>query len=186
MNQLYFVTGNSGKASEAQSILGFPVHITSVDIDEIQSLQLENIVQKKAEKAFEKIGKPLFVDDVGLWVEVWNGFPGPFIKYLLAAGKNELLLQMLKNETNRRVVAKAAIGYHDGNTTHIFIGEVSGSLSTELRGAGGWGFDPVFIPEGTNQTFAEMGPEKKNTLSHRRKALEKFRTYLQEKQMTFL
>lgn len=180
MEQLYFVTSNEGKIKEAEMILGIPINPVKADLEEIQSLDLQEIVKAKAVKAFELIHKPLFVDDVGLYIEAWNGFPGPFIKYLRDAVGNEGLLGMMKEETNRQLVAKAAIGFHNGKEVLTFTGEVNGTLATEPRGEGGWGWDPVFIPAHTDKTYAELTAEEKNAISHRRIALEKFKKYVQQ------
>lgn len=178
MNRLCFVTGNEGKIKEAQDILGFPIDVEKLNLDEIQSLNLEEIVTHKALQAFEKIKRPLIVDDVGLYVDAWNGFPGPFIKFLGIAGGNELLVKLMSTDKNRKVIAKAAIGYHDGYQVKTFVGEVKGMITETPRGEGGWGWDPAFIPEHGTKTYAEMDPEEKNKVSHRRAALEKLRAFL--------
>ncbi len=183
-NKLYFVTSNKDKVAEAQAILPIPLEIALIEVDEVQSLDLTTVVRKKTEKAFDVLHKPLFVDDVGFYIEAWKGFPGPFIKYLREAGGNDLLLYMLKHEKNRSVVAKAAIGYHDGKTIEIFMGEIKGVITMNSRGSDGWGFDPLFQPEDSTQTFAEMGSIEKNTRSHRRRALEKFKAFLDNHPLT--
>ena len=180
MEQLYFVTSNEGKIKEAEMILGIPIKPMRADLEEIQSLDLEEIVKAKAIKAFELVQKPLFVDDVGLYIEAWNGFPGPFVKYLRDAVGNEGLLKMMKNETNRKIIAKAAIGFHNGKEVITFMGEVKGTLAVEPRGQGGWGWDPIFIPSHTDKTYAELTVEEKNAVSHRREVLEIFKKYLQQ------
>jgi len=179
MNELYFVTSNEGKIKEAKLILGIPIHPAKADLEELQSLDLEEIVKDKVKKAFELIRKPLIVDDVGFYIEAWNGFPGPFIKHLTDAAGNEGLLRMMENETNRNVTVKAAVGFHNGKEIFTFTGEVKGTLSKEPRGNEGWGWDPVFIPEGMDKTYAELTPEEKSSISHRRAALENFKNYLQ-------
>jgi len=180
MEQLYFVTSNEGKIKEAEMILAIPINPWKADLEEIQSLDLEEIVKAKATKAFELVQKPLFVDDVGLYVEAWNGFPGPFIKYICEAVGNEGLLRMMKDETNRQLVAKAAIGFHNGKEVLTFMEEVKGTLATEPRGESGWGWDPVFIPVSMEKTYAELTVEEKNAISHRRVVLESFKKYLQQ------
>jgi XTP/dITP diphosphohydrolase len=177
---LYFVTGNKGKVSEAEKILGFPIHIANIDLPEIQSLDLNEIVKDKVERAYEKINKPVFVDDVGMFVNAWNGFPGPFIKFMRLSGSydNELLLKMLAGEKNRAVIVKAVVGFCDGDNIHLFEGKVEGVLADEERGSAGWGFDPIFIPHGYDQTFAEIGEEKKNKISHRAIAMNKFKEFI--------
>lgn len=180
MEPLYFVTSNAGKIKEAEMILGIPIHPIKAYVEEIQSLDLEEIVREKAKRAFELIHTPLFVDDVGLYIKAWNGFPGPFIKYLLEAVGNAGLLRIMKDETNREMIAKAAIGFHNGKEVLCFTGEVKGILAKEPRGEGGWGWDPVFIPAFTSKTYAELTEVEKNAISHRRAALENFKKYLQQ------
>ena len=102
------------------------------------------------------------------------------MKFLLDAGGTPLLLRMAKAEVSRAVVARAAIGYHDGENVHTFIGEVKGQLVTHPRGENGWGWDPVFQPEHSLLTYAEMGEIEKNKISHRRAALEKFKVFLKQ------
>lgn len=177
MNKIYFATGNKGKVEEAGQILNHPIEILDIELDEIQSMNLEDIVSHKARQAFEKIKKPVFVDDVSLEFDIWKGFPGPFIKYLQQIS-NDLILYMMRNESNRKVKLIATIGYFDGFKMHCFTGYVIGNIALASKGEGGWGFDPIFIPEGETQTFAEMSDEKKNSLSHRRIALDKFKQFL--------
>lgn len=176
--ELYFVTGNKGKVSEAEKILGFPVQIADIDLPEIQSLDLSEIVNQKVKAAYDQVKNPVFVDDVGFFVDAWNGFPGPFIKFLHKAGGNPLLLHMMRGEDNRLVTAKGIVGYFDGKNYEIFEGEVKGQLSYEERGKDGWGFDFVFQPLGSDLTFAEMGEQKKNEISHRAIAMTKFKEFL--------
>lgn len=180
MIELCFATGNKGKIAEAKAILGVPLQAYPMELDELQSLDLEQIVTHKVKQAYMKVGKPVFVDDVGLYVQAFNGFPGPFVKFLLEAGGNGLLLKMLSGQSDRNVIARAAIAYHDGTNIHTFIGDVKGVIAPGPRGEGGWGWDPVFIPEGKTMTYAEMGPVEKNAISHRRAALEKLKQYLRE------
>ncbi|MDO8269904.1 MAG: RdgB/HAM1 family non-canonical purine NTP pyrophosphatase [Candidatus Levybacteria bacterium] len=177
---LYFATGNKGKAREAQQILGIPIEITEIELDEIQSLDLKEIVEHKLKQAFDKVKSPVIVDDVALKLDVWNGFPGPFVKYLHVAsnGNNKLILKMLKNESNRNGTLVATIGYHDGENIHLFIGEIRLTIAVEERGTNGWGLDPILIPEGQTATYAEMSEKEKNSDSHRKRALKKLKEFL--------
>lgn len=177
MNKIYFATGNKGKVDEAREILGRKVEILDIDLDEIQSMDLEKVVEHKVLQAYEKINLPVFVDDVSIEIDVWRKFPGPFIKHLQNLG-NDLILYMMRNEENRKVNVIDTVAYHDGEKVHFFRGEVSGQLVDRERGDKGWGFDPLFIPDGQSQTFGEMTPSKKNTISHRRRALEKLKKHL--------
>jgi XTP/dITP diphosphohydrolase len=141
---------------------------------------MELIAKKKAQEAFARLRKPLLVDDAGLFIEAWNGFPGAMVKFIDIAGGNELLLKMMVAEPNRNAYFKSCVGFHDGTAISVFSGEVHGSIATTQRGKNGWGYDPIFIPEGSGQTFAEMTTDEKNKISHRRKALEKLQGYLKQ------
>lgn len=176
--KLCFVSSNEGKISEAKEALGIDIEIAKISLDEIQSLDLEEIVRAKALEAYRIIKKPLIVDDAGLFFNVWNGFPGPFIKHLVDVAGYEALQNMLGSGGDRKITAKSAIGFHDGKKVHTFLGEVHGIYLTEARGDDGWGFDPYFLPDGYSQTFAQMGPEGKNKISHRAMSLSKFKEFL--------
>lgn len=178
MKKLYFATGNKGKVEEAREILKTPIEILDVELDEIQSLSAKKVIKHKVLQAFEIVKAPVFVDDVSLEIEVWKKFPGPFIKYIRDVGGNDLLLYMMRNEKNRNVKLLATIGYHDGERVHTFIGRIEGTLAGEERGKNGWGFDPVLIPNGETETFAQMETRKKNKLSHRRRALDMLKKFL--------
>ncbi len=178
MSKLLFATSSKNKVREASDILGIPLEIAELELPEIQSMDLETVVRKKVEAAFEILKKPVMVDDVGFKIDAWNGFPGPFIKYLLHSLGNKKLLQVLKDEKNKKIVAQCAIGYHDGQKVHVIIGEIKGKFTNEERGKDGWGFDFFVIPEGQTKTMAELGFEEKNKVSHRHAALAKFKEFL--------
>lgn len=181
MKKITFVTGNKAKAREVERILNVPLEIKEIDIDEIQEINLEVVALHKINQAFEIVKKPVIIDDVSLEIDAWNSFPGPLIKWLLKSGNQgdaSTLLKMLEGETNRSAKARLAVGFHDGRKSHIFIGEIKGTIALEIRGENGFGWDPVFIPDGYNQTFAEMDPKIKDGISHRGRALSKFRDFL--------
>lgn len=180
MNKIYFATGNKGKAEEAQEILGIKVEIADVEMDEIQSMDLNKIVEHKVKQAYSQVKSPVFVDDVSIEFDVWKGFPGPFIKYLQNLG-NETILYMMRNETNRNLNMIATIAYYDGKIVNFFSGNIKGVVSNEKRGERGWGFDQIVIPEGHTLTFAEMSLKEKNMHSHRRMAMDKLKKFLDSK-----
>lgn len=182
MNSIYFVTGNKNKVQEAKKILKSPLKIAEIDLDEVQSLDINKVVQKKAEAAFRILKKPLIVEDVGVFVDAWNGFPGPLVKFLHEAGDGsyELLLRMLGTEKNKKVHVKAVIGFHDGKKINIIEGSFDGKI-VDKKGNKGWGFDPYVIPEGYSKTFGELPEKIKNQISHRAKALNNLKAYLDSK-----
>lgn len=178
MKKILFVTGNQEKVKEAEAILGVPIQIIKLELDEVQSMDLGYVARKKVEAAFAALQKPVMVDDVGVKIDAFNGFPGPFVKFLLENLGLKKLLKLLENEKDRGIIVQNAIGYHDGKRSHVFIGEFKGTIATEERGTDGWGFDVVVIPEGEKLTLAELGTLHKNKMSHRALSLFKFKEYL--------
>lgn len=173
MTQIYLVTGNPNKLKEWQQILpdDVAIDIATVDLTEIQSDDPVEIITDKAKRAYEAVGQPVVVEDVEVGLEKLNGLPGPFIKYFLKKMGHDALYQ-LAGEGGRAVVS-CSIGYYDGETMTTVRGDVPGTIVAP-RGQSGFGFDITFVPDGESQTFAEMDDEKKNTLSHRRKAIQLF------------
>lgn len=168
----FFATTNEDKLREVNEILGWDLKQISVDLFEPQDIGVENIVREKAEDAFRKTGKVALVEDSGLECVAWKGLPGALIKWFLDSVGTEGILKMLADETNRKAVAKTAVGFFDGTQPHIFVGEISGTIPKTARGAGGFGWDTIFIPDGYEKTFAEMTAAEKNAISMRKLALE--------------
>ncbi len=182
IDKITFVTGNKAKAREVERILNIPIEILQIELDEIQELDLEKIALHKINQAFEIVKKPVIIDDISLEIHAWKGFPGPLIKWVLKSenGTARLLLKLLENETNRKATAKLAIGFHDGEKAHLFIGSIDGEISREIKGENGFGWDPVFVPDGESKTFAQMSPTEKDKISHRKKALDKLSDFLKQ------
>lgn len=180
MEKLIFITGNKRKVIEVQDILGFSIDILDLDLEELQENDLEKVAINKVKNAYKAIKKPLFIDDVGFYVDAWSGFPGPLIKWILklSNGNATLLLKMLEKEKNRKATASSIVAYHDGKNIYTFLGSVKGVIATEIRGVEGFGWDAVFVPNGFKKTYDEMTFEEKNEISHRRKALNKFKKFL--------
>lgn len=175
--KIAFATNNAKKAKEVQDILGFPIDILALELPEIQSLNVEEVAFNKAQKAYEASRVPVFVDDTGLFVDAWAGFPGPLVKHLLESVGLEGILKMLEGFENRKASAKGVIAYCDGEGTKVFTGVVEGSIAESPRGSK-WGWDPIFVPLGQDKTYAEMTLEEKNSISHRRKSLDEFLKFL--------
>ena len=146
--EIVFATGNKGKAREAQDILGIPLKILDIELDEIQELDLEKVAFHKLNQAFEITKKPVIIDDISIEIDAWNKFPGPLIKWLLKSGDGpSLLLKLLENEKNRKATTRLAIGFHDGKKSYIFYGVVEGEIAQSPQGENGFGWDPIFIPQ---------------------------------------
>ena len=175
---LKFVTGNRGKFQEIQAELGMELEHVTLEIPEIQSLDLVEIARHKALMAHEFLHEPLIVDDTGLEIAAWNGFPGPFIKHILEAGGQELLLRMLHGVTQRDARFTTVIGYFDGSRFTYVEGVTRGTIADEIRGDD-WGINGIFIPEGMNLTYSQMDLTTKNTVSHRGKATRALKALLE-------
>ena len=181
--RLRFLSGNPNKVAEATAILsaaGFELIAVETKLDEIQSADVELLVRDKCVRAFRLIGRPVFVEHTGLFIEALNGFPGGLTQIFWDTLGAERVAGLFAREDDGRAVARTRIGYCDGRCVHQFEGEVSGTLASEPRGERSQ-WDCVFIPDGEVETFAEMG-ERKNEVSMRRKALDQFAAFLSEAQ----
>jgi XTP/dITP diphosphohydrolase len=177
---LFFATTNEGKLKEARDILGVEIEGTPLEIDEIQSLDHVLVAKKKALAYFYELKKPVFIEDVSLSFEALKRLPGTYINDFSKELGNEGLIDLLKNSTNRKALARTTICFIESeDDIQIFEGEVKGEISDEERGSNGFGWDTIFIPEGSTKTFAEMELEEKNNYSMRAKALGKFKEFLQ-------
>jgi XTP/dITP diphosphohydrolase len=181
--RLVFVTGNEHKRREVREILGVELEAADLDVPEIQGIDPAEVAAAKALAAREALGSPqayVLAEDSGVMVEAWNGFPGALTKWLMGCVGVEGLLGMLSGFEDRsaRAVCVAAVAAPDGRV-ETFRGEVRGEISPEARGEGGFGYDPVFVPEWSSSTYAELG-EEKNRDSHRARAFRAMRGWLEE------
>jgi XTP/dITP diphosphohydrolase len=177
-----FVTSNPNKAREAAEILGVELHNVDLDLPELQALDVAQVAANKAATAREALGfpdSPILVEDSGLVVEAWNGLPGALTKWFLHSVGNEGLLKMLSayGDRSARAVCAVAVAAADG-PVRAFVGEVKGNIAHQPRGSGGFGWDPIFVPSGHTETYAELGA-RKHADSHRARALKAARAGLE-------
>ena len=178
-----FVTTNEHKRREVQEILGVALGRADLDLPEIQALDPAEVAAEKARAAREALRHtdlPVVVEDSGLMVDVWGGFPGALTKWVMQSVGNEGLLRMLApiDDRSASAVCVVALAEADGKV-HIFRGEVRGTVAESPRGAGGFGYDPVFVPHWSSMTYAQMG-EGKNLDSHRARAFRAVREWLEK------
>ncbi len=177
-----FVTTNEHKRREVERILGVELERAAPAVPEIQTLDFAEVAAHKARSAYDAMERPpypVLVEDSGLVVGAWNGLPGALTKWFLSSVGNEGLLGMLCGG-DRRASAVCAVAVADnGGEVRVFQGKVGGSIAPEPRGEGGFGWDPIFIPEGGELTYAQMG-EAKNEDSHRARAFRQVRGWLEE------
>jgi len=182
-----FVSSNKNKIREASGILenyNIKVEPLIMECPEIQADDIEEVAKFSAEFAFNKIKNPIIVEDSGLFIEALNGFPGPYSSYVYRTIGNKGILKLMENKENRNAFFKSVIAFISAKDAVLtFIGMTLGKIAFMiLKGNnGGWGYDPIFVPiEGKNKTYAEMGMEEKNKISHRKKSLEKFGIWVKE------
>jgi len=178
------VTGNPHKVEEARGALaGSPVELYPLGVGklEVQSESLDEIALTAARAAYAAARVPLAVDDSGLFVEALGGFPGPYSSYVYKKLGVEGILRLLGDSTNRRACFRTSLALVYPPLEVVFRGEVCGVITREPRGRGGFGFDPIFVPEGHTRTFAEMSVEEKNMISHRARAFRALAAFARER-----
>lgn len=175
--EICFVTSNKNKLREAEGILGTGLEQLPLDLEEIQALDNRKVCESKARQAYSIAGKPIIVEDTALFIEEWKGFPGALIAWVIKTIGVGKLCKLLGKE--RKAKARACVSYCDGKTLRTFCGEIEGKISGEPRGRKRFDWDRIFIPAGETRTFAEMSPEEKNGISHRKKAFEKLKRFLE-------
>jgi non-canonical purine NTP pyrophosphatase (RdgB/HAM1 family) len=164
------VTGNTGKIAEARLAVGADLEAVEVDLPEIQSLDYREVLRAKADEAWRQVGRPLVVEEAGLDLVALNGFPGPLVKWMLQAVGAEGLARTAAALGDVRAAARCFLLYKDGNREVAAEGRTEGTLVLPRRGSHGFGWDPVFRPDGSALTFAELTGAEKGAVSHRGKA----------------
>jgi non-canonical purine NTP pyrophosphatase (RdgB/HAM1 family) len=164
------VTGNPDKLAEARRLFGSHLQAVELDLPEIQGLDLLEVLDAKAEEAWNRLQQPLVVEETGLDLAALHGFPGPLVKWMLEAVGADGIARTALALGETGVVARCALLYRDAERTVFGQGETHGRLVLPPRGEGGFGWDPVFEPEGSERTYGEMAAEEKERLGHRGKA----------------
>lgn len=192
MKQLVFATNNPHKLQEIRAILGSDFLVKGLcdigcteDIPETADT-LEGNAAIKARYVKEHYGYDCFADDTGLEVTALGGAPGVYSARYAGPGHDSdanvaLLLENMKNENDRTARFRTVIALTEGDEIKEFEGIVNGRIIESLRGDGGFGYDPVFMPDGYDMTFAELSAEEKNSISHRGRAVAALLQYLTEK-----
>lgn len=189
--KLVFATNNQHKLDEVSQILEGKVELLSLkdincdtDIPETADT-LEGNALLKAQYIHEHYGLNCFADDTGLEIEALNNEPGVYSARYAGTDKDSeanmlKVLSKLKGIENRKAQFRTAVSLILDNKTYLFEGVIKGEIIKEKRGEQGFGYDPIFVPEGYNQTFAELGGDIKNTISHRALAINKLCDFLKE------
>lgn len=182
MQVLRFITRNPHKIAEVTAILradGIKVIPYEKTIEELQTTDVVKLVRDKALRAYERVGRPLFVEHTSLHLEHLNGLPGGLTQIFWDSLEADRFAELFgRLAPNRRVTARTVIGYCDGKRIRVFNGDVKGAVVDTPRGSRAFQWDCVFQPAGYTKTFAEMGAQQKNKISMRRIALKKLAKHI--------
>lgn len=170
---LTFVTGSDAKLREAERILGMTIQRVNLDLPEVQAVDVAEVVRAKARAAWEALdGRPVLVEDTGLALDAWNELPGALVKWFIQTVEPAGICRMADGFADRSATATTVVGFCDGGEVRTFPGTVRGRIAVEPLGSGGFGWDPLFIPQGSDRTFAQMDAAEKDRHSMRRLAFE--------------
>lgn len=187
--KLIFATHNKNKLKEVKSLVPSSIELLSLDeinfSDEIAETAdtIEGNALLKSKTIYEKTGVNCFADDSGLLVDALNGAPGVYSARYAGEQKNDQdnmrkLLHELKDIPNKKAHFKTAMVLFIDGKEYLFEGQIEGKIITEKQGTNGFGYDPIFVPDGYNETFAQLDSEIKNKISHRARALQKMLEFL--------
>lgn len=190
MMKIVFATNNAHKLDEVRQVVGDKFTLVSLRecgiVDDIPENEptLEGNALAKARYIYERTGADCFADDTGLEVDALGGEPGVRSARYATDGHDDeankrLLLERLQGVENRAAQFRTAVALIMGGKEYLFEGIVRGRIATEQHGEGGFGYDPLFVPEGYDRTFAQMSAEEKNAISHRGRAVRKLAEFLQ-------
>lgn len=179
MKEFVFITGNQRKVDYLRLWLELPVKHHALDLDEIQSLDPHTVADHKARQAYSLLKRPALIEDTSLVFTAMGRLPGTFVKFFLEEIGTDGLCKIADMLPHRKAVARVLYAYCDSSEqVHFFEASTSGTVAPQPRGSNGMGWDPVFIPEGSRKTFAEMTDDQKKQYSPRAAATVKLREFL--------
>lgn len=182
MGDLTFITGNEQKVKYLKLWLGRPFTHHWLDLHEIQSLDLHEVVEHKAKQAYDIVKKPVLVEDVALTFHAFGRLPGTLIKWFLHELGNEGLCQLLDGFEDRAAEARIVYALYDGAGMHYFEGVEPGRIAPRPQGQHAFGWNPIFIPTGSDKSFAEIPDDKLDIYNHRAQAVKKLKAFLDKNQ----
>ena len=171
------VTQNKHKIIELTPLFeeyGVAFETTDLEKFEIRSHDVEEIALNAARHAYTILNRPVVVDDTGFFVSALKDFPGSYAAYALGTIGYQGILKLLEELDNRSARFMTAVAFYDGVTIKSFVGVMHGHISRHPSGEGGFGYDPIFIPEGFTNTYADLELSEKIAISHRTRAFKKF------------
>ena len=180
---LKFITSNIHKYEEAL-LIGekYEINISHENLEYIESQNdsFSEIARFSLDNLKEKIQGDFFIEDAGLVIECLNGFPGPYSSFVYSTIGNQGILELMRNEKNRNAKFISTVALFYKNKEFLFVGECHGNIASEIKGEHGFGYDPIFIPNGKNISFGQLDVDEKSLLSHRSIAINKMINFLKE------
>lgn len=178
--KIWMGTSSDHKYEEAKEVLGeYGIELERLNIDRVE-IQADDpeLIAEYSLKVLD-VDIPILIEDAGLYIDKYYGFPGPYSSYALRTITNEGILKLMEGDTDRGARYLSAVAFRDGETSVTFRGEVKGEISHREIGTGGFGYDPIFIPsEGDGRTFGEMSAAEKAKISHRARAFRKLAEWI--------
>jgi len=177
--EIVLLTQNKHKLVEITPLFkeyGVPFETSSLEKSEVRSDDVEVVARSAAVGAYQVVRRPVVTDDTGLYIDALNGFPRAYPAFVLNTIGKAGVLKLMDGVQDRKAKFVTAVAYCDESTTTTFVGEMLGRIATAEAGSGGFGYDPIFIPEGHSKTYAQLTLEEKVAISHRSRA---FRLFLQ-------
>lgn len=182
MTTVYFITSNRGKFNEVKEKmqnLNISLKQENIGYPEIQANSLEEVADFGENYIREKFHDRFIIEDAGLFIDALEGFPGVYSKYIYLTIGCKGILRLMEGKNNRKAIFKSVYVFSEPSKNPIFFkGECPGTIASIEKGEGGFGYDPIFIPNGRSETFAEMTTKNKNKYSHRGKALDNLINFL--------
>ena len=182
-SKIWMATSSDDKYTEAREVLAeFGVELGRIDVEKIE-IQAEDPVEivEYSLRQMEDDGRVVVMEDAGIFIEHLGGFPGPYSSYVLKRLDNPGILKLMEGVEDRRAHYQSGVAIRRGDEISSFRGYVRGTIAESIRGTGGFGYDPIFIPEeGNGRTFGEMTDDEKNSISHRARAFRKLGEQLSE------
>ena len=180
MLDVTFITGNQNKADYLAKYLGGPINHNKLDLDEIQSLDLREVVERKARDAYDLVKSPVVVDDVSVEFKALGRLPGTLIRWFLDDIGPEAICRLLDGK-DRSATARCAICYFDGVTLKVFEGVSAGAIAHKPEGTNGYGWDVIFIPNEFQATSASLDEDDYRKFYFKVKPVDKLKAFLNSK-----
>ena len=178
MSKPVYVTGNPNKAKYFNLMTRLDLDHVSADVDEIQSLDVKEVVEHKVKQAYELLQRPVIVEDAQLGFNALDGLPGPLVKWFIESIGLEKMCRLLDAYDDRSAVAGAAIAYYDGSMLEIFEKSLSGRIAEKPLGDSGFGWNRIFVPDGSDKSLGQMDDEEFKTWYTKIKPFEELTAFL--------